>query len=80
MHGVIFKSTRHECSVFVNLRPLLLRIRSRHQFSSPEKNTLGICILFVNPFTSFNTNEYLSFSSVPIHYDAEIECAVVDMM
>ena len=38
MQGVIFKSTRHECSVFVNLRPLLLRIRSRHQFSSPEKN------------------------------------------
>ena len=37
MQGVIFKSTRHECSVFVNLRPLLLRIRSRHQFSSPEK-------------------------------------------
>ena len=37
MQGVIFKSTRHECSAFVNLRPLLLRIRSRHQFSSPEK-------------------------------------------
>ena len=31
MEGVIFKSTRHECSVFVNLRPLLLRIRSRHR-------------------------------------------------
>ena len=32
IQGVIFKSTRHECSVFVNLRPHLLRIRSRHQF------------------------------------------------
>ena len=38
MQGVIFKCTRHECSVFVNLRPHLLRICSRHQFSSPEKN------------------------------------------
>ena len=27
---------------FVNLRPLLLRIRSRHQFSSPEKNWLPL--------------------------------------
>ena len=42
MQGVIFKCTRHECSVFVNLRPLLLRIRSRHQFSSPEKNRLPL--------------------------------------
>ena len=25
MQGVILKCTRHECSVFVNLRPLLLR-------------------------------------------------------
>ena len=31
MQGVILKCTRHECSVFVNLRPHLLRIRSRHQ-------------------------------------------------
>ena len=38
MQGVILKCTRHECSVFVNLKPHLLRIRSRHQFSSPEKN------------------------------------------
>ena len=37
MQGVIFKCTRHECSVFVNLRPLLLCIRSRHQFFLPEK-------------------------------------------
>ena len=37
MQGVIFKCTRHECSVFVNLRPFLLHIRSRHQFSSLEK-------------------------------------------
>ena len=42
MQGVILKSTRHECSVFVNLRPYLLRIRSRHQFSSPEKNRLPV--------------------------------------
>ena len=33
MQGVIFKCTRHECSVFVNLWPHLLRIHSRHQFS-----------------------------------------------
>ena len=37
MQGVILKCTRHECSVFVNLSPHLLRICSRHQFSSPEK-------------------------------------------
>ena len=42
MQGVILKSTRHECSVFVNLRPYLFRIRSRHQFSSPEKNRLPV--------------------------------------
>jgi len=36
MQGVIFKSTRHECSVFVNLWPLLLHIHSRHQFFSPR--------------------------------------------
>ena len=40
MQGVIIKCTRDECSVFVNLRPHLLRIRSRHQFSLPEKNRL----------------------------------------
>ena len=34
MQGVILKCTRHECSVFVNLRP--------HQFSSPEKNQLPL--------------------------------------
>ena len=38
MQGVILKYTRHKCSVFVKLRPHLLRIRGRHQFSSPEKN------------------------------------------
>ena len=41
MQGVIIKCTRHECSV-VNLRSHLLRIRSRHQFSSPEKNRLPL--------------------------------------
>ena len=39
MQGVILKCTRHECFVFVNLRPHLLCIRSRHQFSLPEKKT-----------------------------------------
>ena len=50
IQGVILKCTRQECSVFVNLRPHLLRIRSRHQFSSPKKIRLplrdsgcGIC-------------------------------------
>ena len=52
MQGVIFKCTRHECSVFVNLRPLLLRIHSRHQFSLPEK-TGSHCEIrtHVHPFT-----------------------------
>ena len=36
MQGVILICTRYECSV-VNLRPHLLRIHSRHQFSSSEK-------------------------------------------
>ena len=51
MQGVIIKCTRHECSVFVNLRPHLLRIRSRHQFSSPEKNpapTVGLEPTFIH--------------------------------
>ena len=52
MQGVIF---RHECSVFVNLRPHLLRIRSRHQFSSPEKNGSHCGIqTHVHPFTRQN--------------------------
>ena len=42
MQGVMPKCTRYECSVFVNLKPHLLRIRSRHQFSSPEKNRLPL--------------------------------------
>ena len=55
MQGVIFKSTRHECSVFVNLRPLLLRIRSRHQFSLPEKTGFHCGIrTHVHPFTRRN--------------------------
>ena len=45
MQGVIIKCTRDECSVFVNLRPHLLRIRSRHQFSLPEKNRLPHTLL-----------------------------------
>ena len=39
MQGVIIKCT---CSVFVNLRPHLLHICSRHQFSSPERNRLPL--------------------------------------
>ena len=54
MQGVIFKSTRHECSVVI-LRPLLLRIRSRHQFSLPEKNGSHCGIrTHVHPFTRRN--------------------------
>ena len=42
MQGAMLKCTRHECSVFVNLRPHLLCIHSRHQFSSLEKNRLPL--------------------------------------
>ena len=54
MQGV--KCTRHECSVIVNLRPLLLLIRSRHQFSSLEKNSSHCGIqTHVHLFTRQNT-------------------------
>ena len=55
MQGVTFKYTRHECSVFVNLRPHQLHIRSRHQFSSLEK-TGSHCRIrtHVHPFTRQN--------------------------
>ena len=54
VQGVIFKSTRHECSVFVNL-PLLLHIRSTHQFSSPEKTSSHCGIrTHAHPFTRRN--------------------------
>ena len=58
MQGVIIKCTRHECSVFVNLRPHLLRIRSRHQFSSPEKNRLPLRDL--NPRSSVYQTECIT--------------------
>ena len=51
MQGVIFKCTRHECSVFVKLKPLLLRIRGRHQFSSLEKKRLPL-------YKTVNTGKY----------------------
>ena len=38
MQGVIIINVLGMNALFVNLRPHLLRIRSRHQFSSPEKN------------------------------------------
>ena len=42
-------------ALFVNLRPLLLRIRSRHQFSSPEKTGSHCGIrTHVHPFTRRN--------------------------
>ena len=58
MQGVMFKCTRHECSVFVNLRPLLLCIRSRHEFSSPEKNWLPLQDL--NPHSSVYQTERIT--------------------
>ena len=41
MQGVIINVLGMN-ALFVNLRPHLLRIRSRHQFSSPEKNRLPL--------------------------------------
>ena len=58
MQGVILKCSRHERSVFVNLRPHLLHIRSRHQFSLPEKNRLPLRDL--NPRSSVYQMEHIT--------------------
>ena len=70
MQGVILKCTRHEFSVFVNLRPHLLRIRNRHQFSSPEKKK-QLPLRDSNPRSSIyqteNTNSLLQHVFVVIY-------------
>ena len=68
MQGVTFKSTRHECSVFVNLRPLLLRIRSRHQFSSPEKTGSHCGIrTHVHPFTKLSIPTIITITTIHLN-------------